>query len=487
MITDEIIKTALLGTEKYMPQPNVSLEEITNKIAAQSTEKEDRFLKQAAVTLLYKEAGSLAHEVIQAPDVCPDEVLALVPELYHQLIKTALSSKDDVLFQFLIYNCNQKNRVLQPQLVPLVLNKALEQKKNAQQLLKACGETGKWLCNLNKEWQVFYNATSEENVWETGNFENRKQYFVALRQSNPAEAILLLENSIQAENAANRQAFIELLHTGLSIHDEAFLMTQLNDKSQKVKDAALALLRIIQGSQINQSYLQQVLKTLSIKEQRHLLITKKKILVIDEHITPDESLLKTGIQKVSSEKGVKDSIFILGQLLACIDPNILAQHLNVTDADLITLLLQHEAHKALLPFLNSAASAFKNRAWALSLLSLSDNNNITLLDALDKKEQKEYYEGFIEKNLHALMDYVLNNNYNIIDLPFAGKLLEHLRINSYVITQPLYQRLALHLPETILPKLNEYSLDTNDHYQAKYFRSQAFEMIRILEIKKQIQ
>ncbi|GGB99002.1 DUF5691 domain-containing protein [Dyadobacter sediminis] len=486
MIASEILKAALLGTDKYMPQPSPSLQETGQKIALQHPDKEDHFLKLAITTLLYEEAGRNPLYVENTLPECPVETLPLISKKLHGNIMAALISKEEVLFQYFMNDVNKSNSVLTPELVPLILNKALEHKKSAFPLVKACGETGKWLCQLNESWRILLENREEENIWETGNFESRKAFLKNVRNTDPQRAIELLEQAISAENAANRLALIELLDQNLSIADEPFLQSLLKDKSQKIKEAAIRLLQKMQGSAVNKRYLEYLLSAISIKEERHLLLTKKKVLIIRDDISPDENLFKTGIDKVSAHKDVPDPIYVTGQILQYMDPATLARHLNVTEPELIRLFLQHKDSKHLLGYLAQSASFFKNKIWALALLHTQEIQDITLLDALTEHERMPFYEQFIIDSLHQLLTYLLTDDYSLLPESLSERLLEHLSKNPYIISQPVYQRLALHLPVQTLSALKHYAEDASETYQHRYFKAQALEMMRIIDLKNNI-
>ncbi len=486
MIANEILKAALLGTDKYTPQTSALLVETGEKIAAQTTDKEDRFLKLTIATLLYEEAGRNPVMVENTLPECTPETLSLTTDKLCEQIHTALIGKDEVLFQYLIYIVHKNNQVLASELMPLVLNKALEHKKSSHTLIKVCGETGRWLCGLNEKWRVFFEESGEEDIWETGNFESRKMFLKNTRQTDPEKAVALLEHTINTENAANRLAFLEQLNEQLSLADEPFLQSLSKDKSQKVKETATSFLRKIQGSAINKSYLEYLLSIIQVKEERHLLITKKKVLSIKDDVLPDEALFKTGIDKVSSNKGVPDYIYVAGQMLQDIDPAILATHLAVTEQELIQLLLQHKESKHLLPFLTVAAVVFKNKTWALALLGQPGVSDINLLDALPVAERVRFYSQFIEGQLPQLLTYLFDEHYTILLPSLAGSLLSHLSRNPYMITQPVYQRLALHLPVQISHQLKSYAEDPSQDYQHRYFKTQASEMMRIIDLKNNV-
>lgn len=483
----EILKAALLGTDRYIPELPPDAPDIYAKIARMPTSKEDRFLKMAFASILYEEAGAKPLVIDAHPVECPPETRLVISGPLAALTRTAIADDNEVLFGFLAFKITQKNEVVLPQLVPTILAKALEAKKDRPRLLAVCGVTGQWLCNLNPKWKpLAADGGGQENVWETGDIEQRKVFLSNLRSTDPMAAVALLESTMSEENAGNRLAFLSLLQDKASISDEPFLQMLLTDKSQKVKETATSMLRKIQGSILNRLYLDWLLRMVQIREERHLLITKRKLLVISDDVMPDESVFKTGIEKVSKEKGVQDHVFVAGQLLSFMDPMIVANRLGVSDQELISLLLQHPAAGALLPFLTSSAAEFRNKAWALALLHRGDARDIRLLDALEANERLPFYLQFLNGNAQNLFAYLLDDHYTVLPARLAEQLLDHLSKFPYHITQPVYQRLALHLPASIMPVLKKYAEDPRQDYQLRYFKNQASEMMRLLELRKNI-
>ena len=483
MITNEIVKAGLLGTDKYVPGIITPLKEFQEKLNSQSLGKEDRFMKLAATALLYEECGRLPEKTDLNLPVCPEETADIISDSVASIMESVLINKQEVLFQYLIFICNSKKEVLTSELVPMVLNKALEHKKTAQPLILSCGKLGQWLCQLNPEWAILLDESVEGDTWNTGNHESRKAFLTALREKNPVEALNLLQGTIGEENAANRLSFLEVLAINLSMQDEPFLQNLAKDKSQKVKDTAIGFLRRIQGSTINKMYLDFLLKVIYLKEERHLVIYKKKVISIDESIVTDEEIFKTGIAKISSEKGVNDQIFVVAQLLANIDPVLLAEKFQVSDQELLAAFLEHKEIKTLLPFLAKAAVLFRNRNWATALLLTKQVGDIGLLDVISEEERQGFYEQFFAQDMQSVLQYMLNTTYAPISPAIAEKLLTHLSRNPYNITQPVYQQLALHLPQGFLSRLQTLLKGTEYDYQARYFRSQVSEMISIIETK----
>lgn len=480
MSVNELIKTALLGTDKYMPATPDFLGETGKKIESLSTEKEDRFLKLAITAFLYEEAGRKSSTFDSSLPECPAETSALVSPVLVERLRETLFTKEDVLFKYLTFLISKSNQVLPADLVPEVLDKARENKKASGNMVQICGETGKWLCSLNPAWQPLFQEDKDENIWETGSFENRRQYLAQIRTTDPAKAVEMLTDSIAAENASSRVGFLEVLYQNLSISDEPFLLSLEKDKSQKVKDLVLDLLRKIPGSAVSTRYFDFLRAMLIVKDERHLLVMKKKSLSIREDLQVSEDLYKSGIEKVSSDKGVQDHIFLAGQLISYTDPAVLAKKLALSEAELIALLVQHKDGKHLLPFLTRAAASFKNRTWATILIKEHGVTDVALLDALPIEERTSFYPRFFEGNLPSVLPYMLDDVYSTLSLSLSDQLLTYLARNPYHISQPGYQKLALYLPLGIQNRLKTFAEDDRQNYQDRYFKTQAAEMMRIL-------
>lgn len=484
MMEHEILKAGLLGTDKYILPVMESVREIQEKIIEKNSGNEDCFLKTIAAALCFIEAAKLPTPIDCSIPVCPPEAKDYIQENFAFLISAALRDKEDILLRYFLFICKKNNKVVPAQLVPQLLNKGLSQKEFREDLSLCCGETGRWLCSLRKEWNALLMETESEGIWETGTLEGRKNYLLSLRKRDPQKARQLLETSVNAENAATRQAFVEIMKERLSLDDAPFLESLLNDKSQKVKDIALQYLRRIQGSSVNEMYLHFILRAVVVKQERYLLVGKKNVLLIDENNTVPDEIVKTGIDKLSSDKKVKDHIFILGQLLENIDPARLAQGLNIPDEELIKLFLQHPEADSLVPYLSKAAVLFSNKAWCLALLQSGNGTSVHLLDMLEEKERQPYYDLFLKASLPSFLNYLLDENYSLLPVNLAENILAELSQNPYQIDAGKYRRMALQLPEAVIPVFKKYLENNTEDYKLKYFKNQSMEMLRIIELRK---
>lgn len=482
MSDQNIIKTALLGTDKVQFDPTPNLIGIGNRIIAGQVDKEDAFLKNAAVNFLYNESGRLPNVCSRVQESCPDEEKVELDALTGFQIKSALQLKDDVLFYYLVYRTNQADKIFGADLVPDALNKALSQKKKAEAVLTACGETGKWLAGINKNWSQLFDFAPSGQDWETGNLEWRLNYFAGLRAEAPSDALALL-NDLQQENANVRAEFIALLEINLSINDETFLMSVLNDKSKKVKDIAIYLLKLVPGTSINQLFLNHLINSLSVKEERVLLVAKKKVLTINPGITPGEDLLKYGLEKISSQKGVDDAVFWIAQIFGFMDVATLASKFNLSVEEWLKLMLSDKHADIFKPFLKNAAIHFKDAFLSKKLLESGIKDGIELLKYVNPKEQATFIKDLLETDFNRVLDLVLES-YDIIETAIAERIIKKLMDNPYAIQTNVYQKLALSIPDGLLSLLKKYETPASDNYQVKYFSNQVAGMIHYMELRQ---
>src|SRR5512139_368419 len=85
-------------------------------------------------------------------------------------------------------------------------------------------------------------------VWETGTRGGRVAYLVRLRRADPAAARFALRQTWAKEPAPERTAFLATFEQGLSLEDEPFLESALDDRAKDVRALAADLLARLPGS-----------------------------------------------------------------------------------------------------------------------------------------------------------------------------------------------------------------------------------------------
>jgi hypothetical protein len=487
-ISDEIIKTALLGTSKYQPIVHSSLMELHSKIVAAQQDKEDAFLRYAAATLLYEECGREPLEMPVSITECPVETQQSMFPKTAEALKIALEDKDHVLIDYILLQATSRKQVAPPALAPMLLNRALENKAKRQGLLQLGGVTAKWLMGLNPAWKPLEGkAIEEDEQWETANHETRKQLLAGLRSSSPAEAIPLLQAAFPQENANNREEFVRLLETGLSPSDAPFLEAQLGDKSKKVKETAMGLLKQVRGGRIHQLFLEFVRRAFVVKDERYMIFAKRKVLEIDRSAAPQPIFFDCLVTKVSSQKGVSDQLYWLAQAVEYLHPDDWMPALGFTPADLIAKIAEIDEGGLLIQHLLRAAVRYQHQPLAMAFLAANTGAQIALLRIVSQEEGLPFHGHAMEANIENYIEFLTEAGYHKLRTAIAIKVLQSLQAAPYRIQQPGYRRLALHLPAEVQSTLEAYASESgHENYQARYFATQASEMLHVLSLKENL-
>ncbi|SFH32405.1 DUF5691 domain-containing protein [Pontibacter chinhatensis] len=482
----ELIKSAMIGNSKYVPTaiPAV-LQEAHERMQATSENREDAFLKLTAAYLLMEEAGKTLPQSHGTLPPAPSETRPFVPATAAALLQQFLRAKEEVLIDYFIHRCNTQNKVVLPALLPELLARAADKKQKRTQTLQACGTRGAWLAGINPQWQHL-NAPAEDQVWETGTWEQRKAYLREIRQTAPDAALALLEASLQEETANNRAELLGILLKGLSLADEAFLIAQLDDKSSKVKQVVYELLQSLPGSGLYQEVAAFVKSVLTIKEERTLLFTKKKVPHLNREAALPETLVAAGLEKVSSQPGVEDMDFWLAQAIACLHPDFWQAAYQLSPKEVVQLFTSHKAQNLWVPYLVQSAVRYSHRELAQALLESDPVNVLELLPVLPLQERFRWADKFIAQQAYQYLYLLLDEGYTLIPASVCTALLQQLVQQPYSLSQQDYLRWALQMPPSLLPVLQQYILQENEAYQVRYFRNMCTEMSRIIQTREQL-
>lgn len=403
---NDIVNTAMLGTEKKVPDINTVPQNLLPAIQLiqqnELTDKEEKFLQTAAVINNYQQCGVLPvkkENVSIAPAPAEDKPYCSNAALL--VLNDILSEENTPLLIFWLQHCVAAGQLVPPELVHRLLQLGAEQKKLQTFISACCGNRGRWLAGFNEAWNFSVNQTAEE-MWQTGTPEQRRQILTAVRKENPALAGEWLQQTWAQEDAATKTSFLEILQINISDADEAFLETLSAEKSKKVKELAQDLLKRIPGTAVLQQYENLLRQTVQLKKEKTLLGLSSKTTL---QLLPlaDESILKTGIEKLSSSKEFTDEEFIVYQLASFVPPQFWQQHLNTNAEGIIKLMQDDALGKKLLPALVLATKRFCNYEWANAFLQHSKIFYLDIITLLPSQQKQDYSCQFFEGNEETII------------------------------------------------------------------------------------
>lgn len=339
---NNIIHTAMIGTEKKMIGADEVMPSLQQPAAMvfsnTSIDKEEQFLQLAALAFNFRQSAfvPVKNESLLIEEAAP-EIKPYCSSASMQVLKDILTEECYPLLVYWMKTCEQKNQIVYPEIIPELFDIASKQKKLQPQIISCTGKRGEWLCTLNNEW-IFSASDSAEEQWSTGTPEQRKFVLNELRSSNAEQALEWLQKSWPQEDAQTKLIMLEVLKQNISNIDIVFLEGLQTEKSKKVKDAAIELLKSIPGSAIVQSYTNILSQTVSIKKEKALLgMINRTTLQFRLPDGIDEAVFKSGIEKLSSSKEISDEEHIIYQLMQNVPMLFWEKHLQLNPQEFIEL------------------------------------------------------------------------------------------------------------------------------------------------------
>lgn len=404
---EHIINAAMLGTDKPMPG-NTDLPEevavIANAIdSAEALDKEEKYLQKAAVIYNYRQSGFVPLQKNDLPvSKADNETKPYCSDAAAGVLNNILDEENDQLLQFWLSQCNRLGQLVQPDALPVILDKA-QKDASLKALVIACsGNRGLWLSKLNPEWNYF-NLLADEEVWQTGNPAQRTDILKRIRQTDPAKARELLQQTWSQENAAGKLDLLRTMRINVNVDDLPWLESLLSEKGQKVKDEALAILKLIPGSFIIKQYEDVLRQSVSLKKEKALLgLTTKTSIQLKLPAVIDESIYKSGIEKLSGPQNkMTDENFVIYQLISAIPPVFWEKQFDTTPMQVVEYFEKYAAN--MLPALANAIALFGQKSWVPFFL----NHNTyygDFVNMLSGREQEKYLLKALNNGVQGMVE-----------------------------------------------------------------------------------
>lgn len=408
-----VINTAMLGTDKPAPALTDAGDDVANIAAmidaAEALDKEEKFLQKAAVIYNYLQCGFSPQQQKGLPvTVADEESQSYCSTSAQKVLNSILQEDNNSLLEFWLGLCKQHGQILWPDDLPAVLHAGLKEKA-LQPLIVACrGNRGAWLATLNPYWN-YYSTLSDEEVWQTGNPEERVIVLSQLRETDPAQALEWLQQTWAQETAASKVELLRTLRINAGTADIQWLESLLTEKGQKVKDEALALLKLIPGSAIINQYQDLLARSVILKKEKALFGMMNKVSIQQKlPDTVDESIFKSGIQKLAGQKAShSDESFILYQLILEVPPSFWEKQFDATPIQVVEYFEKYANDKV--PALALAVARFKSKEWIPYLLS-QPMLHTDFLPMMAHSEREKYLARFLREDPQNTIHHALREH-----------------------------------------------------------------------------
>lgn len=484
---NDIINTAMIGTEKKSVQKNLlpaELAAVAGKIETSSTDKEEIFLKTSGLVFNYRQAGVQPLEA-QAGNiqVCEEEDLSYCSDKAAGVLQSVLSEENDALLRLWMQKCAAVNQVVPPVFLPRLFNLAWRNKSIRNEILSCVGKRGRWLTQFNPHWQ-FGRDESPAEIFTNGKTDERKTALKQIRQQDPAQALSLLQQCWAQEQANTRADFLSTFKENLSLADEPWLIELTKEKSQKVKDQAYALLKQINGAQLVNEVWEFVKPLVSLKKSSALLgLVNKAGIEISLDFEIPKHFKDFGIEDLVANKLYTEKEFTLSQLIGLIPPGYWETHLSMKPAEILELMAKKEETRKYISSFATAANNFKNIGWSLPLFREYDEFCADLMPLYDVDVREEFALKMLKDNAGNL-DLIRPVKEEEWSLKFSIELLKHTSTEPYSFNKNYYRNIILNLPVSLADHLE--GLGSEDESRKAYWNTLKEELLRLLMIKKQI-
>jgi hypothetical protein len=483
---NEIIHTALLGTEKkQLPVESLppALKEAASLVTAQpDTDREELFLQVAATTSNFRRSGvNPLHEQVKPITEAPPESLPYCSLRAAQILKDILAEDNPNLLTCWLDCCKKAQQLAQPELVPVLLSRGVNDRKRIQQGVTAvCGKRGEWLSGLNAAWASAA-PVNEDELWQTGTADQRKLTLWRVRQQDPAKTRDWLQQTWPQENANSKAELLKQLDGMVEPEDEPWLTTLLQEKSQKVKDESLKLLQQLPTSALVRQYEELLKPLIYLKKEKALLgMVNKTVLHIDMPVVPDKGEYAPGIEKLSNDKAITDGEFILIQLIEHVPLTFWEQHFGMSLAD--TLDQFGGKNLKYKPAFVKAIAQFKDAKSATAYLEDTDAFHHELLDLLPPDQQDAYCLRHFKHNSNLVIEAIRKWTQEWSP-DLAKAVIEHTAKQVYQYNISFYKTTIHLIPVTIQTSLD--SMGPSDPQHRIYWTNLLEQFRKLLDLKAQ--
>jgi hypothetical protein len=485
---NNILQLAMLGTGKNNIDTIAIADEAIQTAAQTITtndtiDAEEKYLQLASVVYNYKQMGALpalqSEIVVNEADA---EKLLICNAEQTQTLKDILSEENKPLLELWFSKCAEKKLIVEPILIPALFDIAKQSKKLQTNIVACCGKRGEWMMQYQTDWQ-FAKTDTDDALWQLGILEQRIQVLKNKRTIAPDEARALVVATWDTEDAATKMEFLKIMHININESDIAFLESLQNEKSKKVKEEALLLLKKIPESNVVQLFTTILSKSISLRKEKTMLgLSSKIILDIKLPTAYDESIFKYGIEKLSSSKEVSDNTFILQQLIRSVPPTFWENHLQISAPAIIEHLQNIEAYKIYAEALALATANFNDKQWAAAFQEHSKIFYLDIVPLLSNEQQEKYSIQYFEGNERSFIHYSTQQNVEWSNA-FALKILTHTASMPYEYNKSFYANHTIFIPANIAQQLQ---LCTPKEEHSKHTWANQMDYIKkLLQLKAQ--
>lgn len=402
----DLAAAALVGVERsglQMPAIGGKLGVVLAGLANHGSGPDHTLLATAGVVALYRRAGAKpVTDESSLPEPCPADARPMCePRAGHRLALMLGGQHREVLPEWLDALARSERRIRDEDLVPL-LEYGRGNRARREAIMAVIGNRGRWLAAQNPEWKYASGWDDEagktDEDWQTGGREWRLERFRQWRASDPTKARELLAASWDQESPTDRPAFLEAFSIGLSMKDEPFLESALDDKRAEARRAAVELLSKLAPSRLCERMTARIEPLVQLTESKG---TVRFDLNLPDQYTKD--MARDGISRKLPGMGERNAW--LNQMIATVPPSYWCRRSGRSPAELLKAAEASDWKLALCWGWAEAAGRHHDEDWLeacleASLSAFSRDNDLSIFHKVVAGLSGERLDSMLTRCLH---------------------------------------------------------------------------------------
>ncbi len=244
----DLRRVALLGSARA--RPDAPLEECLRALHIEAELPQAEQLLEAAALMASVQRTSFERIPPESPgvNVPPPESRSVCTPRFAYFLGLLLGGSYPSALPEAIQLLHKHQRIAPPELLPELLQRALDEPNERPEILSIIGSRGEWLARLHPRWSQLLPPEAPSEVWAAD--ANRLDALMAWRSVDPPAARLALEDRWSDLSPKQRADNLTSLLVQLQPDDEPLLERALDDRRKEVRQAAATLLLHLPGSQL---------------------------------------------------------------------------------------------------------------------------------------------------------------------------------------------------------------------------------------------
>jgi hypothetical protein len=391
----QLANAALLGTQRSSLPSLGKIPVATVFEKLENVQVESKLLSLAGTLSLYEQAGTTPLKLKRVVNDLPSQdIPRCSPEMTKYLTKMLEGQHSELLSEFLLALANAGYRVPEETL-PLLLDRARNVYHLRAPLMAVLGETGKWLARQNPAWYfaallTFESANAD---WKSNVMLARQGILKQARTNDANLGLELIHSTWKNESPTDRIWVIKALQINVSLADEPFLETALDDRSFTVRKIAAELLSALPNSRLS--------KRIMAVADTMVELRDAELFIEFPEVTPQ--LTRDGVGRPLWNDAEKVLASQLNDVVSLLPLLFWTTRFDTTPEDIIQAAKASIWSKSLLGGLATAIERQTNREWALALFMTEGYNTQTMkvLSVLPLELMDTFIKSLHEKANHS--------------------------------------------------------------------------------------